>query len=64
MKEFDQLLLDTRVRNLVSILLGATYPLGYLAATWTAFEDIHPDSGPLVYYPGHAPLALSVLGHL
>ena len=29
-----------------------TYPLGYLAAAWVAFEDIHPDSGPLVYYPG------------
>ena len=29
-----------------------TYPMDYLAATWTAFEDIHPDSGPLVYYPG------------
>jgi len=29
-----------------------TYPLGYLTASWTAFEDIHPDSGPLVYYPG------------
>jgi len=29
-----------------------TYPLGYLAAAWFAFEDIHPDSGPLVYYPG------------
>jgi ectoine hydroxylase-related dioxygenase (phytanoyl-CoA dioxygenase family) len=29
-----------------------TYPLGYLCASWTAFEDIHPDSGPLVYYPG------------
>jgi hypothetical protein len=29
-----------------------TYPLGYLAAAWIAFEDIHPDSGPLVYYPG------------
>ena len=28
-----------------------TYPMDYLAATWTAFEDIHPDSGPLVYYP-------------
>ncbi len=28
-----------------------TYPLGYLAAAWVAFEDIHPDSGPLVYYP-------------
>lgn len=77
-KEFDQLLHDTRVRTLISILLGTailpfqtiaghksshqlehsdaihmtTYPLGYLAATWTAFEDIHPDSGPLVYYPG------------
>jgi ectoine hydroxylase-related dioxygenase (phytanoyl-CoA dioxygenase family) len=29
-----------------------TYPLGYLAASWLAFEDIHRDSGPLVYYPG------------
>jgi hypothetical protein len=29
-----------------------TYPLGYLVAGWIAFEDIHPDSGPLVYYPG------------
>jgi ectoine hydroxylase-related dioxygenase (phytanoyl-CoA dioxygenase family) len=29
-----------------------TYPLGYLAATWIAFEDIDPDSGPLEYYPG------------
>jgi hypothetical protein len=29
-----------------------TYPLGYLAAAWIAFETIHPDSGPLVYYPG------------
>ena len=29
-----------------------TYPLGYLTAAWIAFENIHPDSGPLVYYPG------------
>jgi len=29
-----------------------TYPLGYLTAAWIAFDDIHPDSGPLVYYPG------------
>ncbi len=29
-----------------------TYPLGYLSAAWIAFEDIHPDSGPLEYYPG------------
>ena len=29
-----------------------TYPLGYLTAAWIAFEDIHPDSGPLVVYPG------------
>ena len=29
-----------------------TYPLGYLSAAWVAFEDIHPDSGPLIYYPG------------
>lgn len=29
-----------------------TYPLGYLTAAWIALEDIHPDSGPLVYYSG------------
>ncbi|MBS4063076.1 MAG: phytanoyl-CoA dioxygenase family protein [Chitinophagaceae bacterium] len=29
-----------------------TYPLGYLVAAWIALEDIHPDSGPLFYYPG------------
>jgi hypothetical protein len=29
-----------------------TYPRGYLAADWIAFEDIDPDSGPLTYYPG------------
>lgn len=29
-----------------------THPLGYLAAAWVALEDIHPDSGPLFYYPG------------
>jgi hypothetical protein len=29
-----------------------TYPLGYLSAAWIAFEDIDPDCGPLVYYPG------------
>lgn len=26
--------------------------ISYLAATWIALEDIHPDSGPLAYYPG------------
>lgn len=29
-----------------------TYPAGYLVANWIAFEDIHPDCGPLVYHPG------------
>jgi len=29
-----------------------TYPLGYLAAAWIAFEEIGEDCGPLVYYPG------------
>lgn len=24
----------------------------HLIATWTAFEDVHPDAGPLIYYPG------------
>jgi ectoine hydroxylase-related dioxygenase (phytanoyl-CoA dioxygenase family) len=29
-----------------------TYPLGYLAAAWIAFEDISTNSGPLEFYPG------------
>ena len=29
-----------------------TYPEGYLVGAWAAVEDIHPDSGPLIYYPG------------
>lgn len=27
-------------------------PLSYLAASWIPLEDVHPDSGPLGYYPG------------
>lgn len=27
-------------------------PLSYLAASWVPLEDVHPDSGPLGYYPG------------
>ena len=26
--------------------------INYLIGVWLACEDIHPDSGPLVYYPG------------
>lgn len=26
--------------------------LAYLAASWIPLQDIHPDSGPLAYYPG------------
>ena len=29
-----------------------TKPPGYLVAAWIAFENIHPDAGPIVYYPG------------
>jgi hypothetical protein len=32
----------------------ATWPEGFFFGVWTALEDIHPDSGPLHYYPrGH-----------
>lgn len=27
-------------------------PLTYLAASWIPLEDVHPDAGPLGYYPG------------
>jgi phytanoyl-CoA dioxygenase PhyH len=39
-----------------------THPLGYLVASWTACEDISPDSGPLIYYPGSHKLPY-VLSH-
>ena len=29
-----------------------TYPLGYLAAAWIALEEMTPDNGPLIYFPG------------
>jgi hypothetical protein len=28
-----------------------TYPLGYLIANWIAFENVHPESGPVEYFP-------------
>ena len=28
------------------------HPMNYIIGAWLACEDIHPDSGPLVYYPG------------
>jgi Phytanoyl-CoA dioxygenase (PhyH) len=34
-----------------------TYPLGYLVGAWIACEDINPDAGPLLYYPGSHRLA-------
>mgnify|MGYP005752780341 CR=1 FL=1 len=27
-------------------------PLSFLAASWVPLEDVHPDAGPLGYYPG------------
>lgn len=27
-------------------------PAGFMCGVWIALQDIHPDSGPLVYYPG------------
>ncbi|CAN5286555.1 hypothetical protein BH09SUM1_BH09SUM1_15790 [soil metagenome] len=41
-----------------------TYPNGYLAAAWIAFEDIHPDSGPLVYFPGSHKLPYLFTHHM
>ncbi len=29
-----------------------TYPLGYLSAAWIALEEMTPDNGPLIFYPG------------
>ena len=28
------------------------FPQGFMCGVWVALEDIHPDSGPLVVYPG------------
>ncbi|MGH8490066.1 MAG: phytanoyl-CoA dioxygenase family protein [Gammaproteobacteria bacterium] len=36
--------------------VNAQSRLPYLAASWIPLEDVHPDSGPLAYYPGgHKP---------
>ena len=39
----------------------SSHPHGYMNAAWIPFEDIHPDSGPLEYYPGshRLPYAMS-----
>jgi hypothetical protein len=29
-----------------------SHPAGYMCGVWVALEDIHPDSGPLKYFPG------------
>jgi len=29
-----------------------SYPLGYLVGVWIAFEDVHPEAGPLFYHSG------------
>lgn len=29
-----------------------THPLGYMSAAWIALEQMTPDNGPLIYYPG------------
>jgi hypothetical protein len=28
-----------------------SYPYGYMCGVWIALEDVHPDGGPLLYYP-------------
>jgi hypothetical protein len=38
-----------------------TYPFMYLIANWIAFEDIHPDSGPLKVYPRSHKLVPQIL---
>ena len=42
-----------------------TFPQrGMMTAAWVALEDIHPDSGPLVYYPGSHKMGLWDLDEL
>jgi ectoine hydroxylase-related dioxygenase (phytanoyl-CoA dioxygenase family) len=36
-------------------------PAGWMCGVWLALEDIHPDCGPLVYYPGSHTLPEGVL---
>lgn len=30
----------------------SSYPKGFMCGVWVALEDIHPDAGPLEFYPG------------
>jgi ectoine hydroxylase-related dioxygenase (phytanoyl-CoA dioxygenase family) len=42
---------STDHRHIDSLFMTPRTP-GALAATWTALEDVHPDAGPLTYFPG------------
>jgi ectoine hydroxylase-related dioxygenase (phytanoyl-CoA dioxygenase family) len=42
---------STRTIHIDSQYLAPRTPQSLVAA-WIAFEDVHPDAGPLVYYPG------------
>lgn len=39
-------------------------PTGFMCGVWIALEDIHPDSGPLKYYPGSQKLPVFSVGDL
>lgn len=42
----------SRQRAHADVMHMTTFPKGFLIAAWVALEDIHPDAGPLFYYPG------------
>lgn len=46
------------------IMHFGTVPQGLMVAAWVALEDIHPDSGPVLYYPGSNKLPVAYLEDL
>ncbi|WP_149536908.1 phytanoyl-CoA dioxygenase family protein [Siccirubricoccus phaeus] len=42
----------------------SSLPERFMCGVWVALEDIHPDAGPLVYYPGSHRLPLYVNEHV
>ena len=42
----------------------SSIPERFMCGVWIAFEDIHPDAGPLIYYPGSHKLPIYLNEHL
>lgn len=42
----------------------SSIPERFMCGVWVAFEDVHPDAGPLIYYPGSHKLPIYLNEHV